>query len=240
MLDLVVFAPLLHELDRFVPRQDEGLDGQVFLADLLHLGLNAGQILVGQLGIAEIDVIVKAVLGRRAEGKIRLRVQPLDGLRHNVGRRMAQHMQFLVLRALGNGAVFVDDFHGNLLVLLVENKKRSTPPVLRGEAKGSTVPPGLGSASKNAAPLNGGCNGPARRGFAPALCGGKAGCGPRPLAAPYLAVRAALSAGRGSAGLSASTLLRDVGFTIHRRKTKVKSPAGVAGGCFRPPRFKNL
>jgi len=79
VLDLVVLLTLLHQLDGLVTGQDERLDGKILLADLLHLFFDGGQVLVGQLGVAEVDVIVEAVLGGRAEGKVRLRVEALDG-----------------------------------------------------------------------------------------------------------------------------------------------------------------
>ena len=111
VLDLVVLAALLHQLDGLAAGQDEGLDGKVFLADLLHLFFNAGQVLVGQLGVAQVHVVVEAVLGGGAKGKVRLGEQPLECLRHDVGGRVAQYVQFLFLRALGHGAVLVDDLH---------------------------------------------------------------------------------------------------------------------------------
>ena len=45
-------------------------------------------------------IIVEAVLGGRAEGEISLRIQALDGLRHDVGCGVADNVQFLILRAL--------------------------------------------------------------------------------------------------------------------------------------------
>ena len=117
MLDLVVLLALLHQLDSLVAGQDERLDGKILFADLLHFLLNGGQILVGQLGVAEVDVIVEAVLGGGAEGKVSLRVQALDGLGHDMGSRVAQNVQFLFLRALSNGAVLVDDLHNCTLLL---------------------------------------------------------------------------------------------------------------------------
>ena len=77
--------------------------GRFSLHDLLHLFLDGGQVLVGQLGVAEVDVVVEAVLGGGAEGKVRLRVEALDGLGHDMGSRVAQNVQFFFLRALGDG-----------------------------------------------------------------------------------------------------------------------------------------
>ena len=120
MLNLVMLLALLHQLDGLIAGQDERLDGKIFLTNLLHLFLDGGQILVGQLGIAEVNVIVEAVFSGGAEGEISLRIQALDGLCHDMGSRVAQNVQFLFLRALGNSAVFVDDLHCDTLLLLLD------------------------------------------------------------------------------------------------------------------------
>ena len=227
VLDLVVLAALLHQLDGLVAGQDEGLDGKVFLADLLHLFFNAGQILVGQLGVAQVHIVVEAVLGGGAKGKVRLGEQPLDGLRHDVGGRVAQYVQFLFLRALGHGAVLVDDLHkmappfgvapglarqgvrGGPYAAPPQKKTapsrcfsapEDVPAQTRDEAAiavqvSSTVPPELhaGKAARHSFPA---VTGRARRGFAPALRGGKAQPPGRPLAAPCRQGRRSLIPGR--------------------------------------------
>jgi len=116
VLHLVVLLTVLHQLHGLGTGQDEGLDGQVLLDDLAHLFFDVGQILVAQLLVAQIDVVVEAVLGGGAEGKVRLRVQALDGLCHDVGCGMADDVQFLVLRALVHMAVLIDDLHGCILL----------------------------------------------------------------------------------------------------------------------------
>ena len=115
VLQLELFAPLSHELLGVFPIEDEGLDRQILLDDLLHFLLNGFQVLLAQLAIAQIHVIVKAVLGSGAVGKVRLREEVLDGLSHNMGRGVADDMQFLLLGALGNGSVLVNDLHGFIL-----------------------------------------------------------------------------------------------------------------------------
>ena len=110
--------------------QDEGLDGQVLLDDLAHLFFDVGQILVAQLLVAQIDIVVEAVLGGRAEGKISLRIQALDGLCHNVSSGVTDNVQLLILRALVHMTVLVDDLHSRFSfdnVVLNKNKKRFTP-----------------------------------------------------------------------------------------------------------------
>ena len=111
VLDLVVLLTLLHQLLSLGTGQDEGLDGQVLLDDLAHLFFDVGQILVAQLLVAQIDIVVEAVLGGRAEGKISLRIQALDGLCHNVSSGVTDNVQLLILRALVHMTVLVDDLH---------------------------------------------------------------------------------------------------------------------------------
>ena len=113
VLDLVDFAALLHERDGFLARQGERLDRQVLLDDLVHLRLDLGEVALIELHIAQVHVVVEAVLGRRAVGKVRLRVQLLNRLREDMRRRMAQNVQFFLLRALSDNAIFVDDLHTN-------------------------------------------------------------------------------------------------------------------------------
>ena len=112
VLDLVVLLALFHQLHGLGAGQDEGLDGQVLLDDLAHLFFDVGQILVGELVVAQIDIVVEAVLGGGAKGKKSAsRIQALDGLRHDVGSGVTDNMQFLILRALVHMTVFIDDLH---------------------------------------------------------------------------------------------------------------------------------
>ena len=112
VLDLIVLVALFHQLDSLCAGQDEGLDGQILFGDLMHLLLDVGQILVGQLGVAEVNVVVEAVLGGGAEGEVSLRVEALDGLSHDVGCGVTDDVQFLVLRAFVHMTVLIDDLHG--------------------------------------------------------------------------------------------------------------------------------
>ena len=111
VLDLVVFLALFHQLHGLGAGQDEGLDGQILLDDLAHLFFDVCQILVAELLVAQIDIVVEAVLGSGAEGEISLRIQALDGLRHDVGCGVADNVQFLILRALVHMTVLIDDLH---------------------------------------------------------------------------------------------------------------------------------
>ena len=111
VLDLVVLLALFHQLHGLGAGQDEGLDGQILLDDLAHLFFDVCQILVAELLVAQIDIVVEAVLGGRAESKVSLRIQALDGLRHDVGCGVTDNVQFLVLRALVHMTVLIDDLH---------------------------------------------------------------------------------------------------------------------------------
>ena len=111
VLDLVVLVALLHQLDGLGAGQDEGLDGQILLGDLAHLLLDAGEVFVGQLGVAEVNVVVEAVLSGGAEGKVSLGVEALDGLCHDMGCGVTDNVQFLILRALVHMTVLIDDLH---------------------------------------------------------------------------------------------------------------------------------
>ena len=111
VLDLVALATLLHEGDGLLAGQDGGLDREVLLHDLAHLGLDGGEVLVTELGVAQVDVVIEALLGGRAVAEARLRVETLDCLGQNVGGRVANDLQLLFSRALGNGSVCVHDVH---------------------------------------------------------------------------------------------------------------------------------
>ena len=66
-------------------------EGQILLDDALHFLLHIFQVLVGELSI-HLNVIVKAVLDGRADGELNvlIGIEVLQGLRHDVGRRVAQ------------------------------------------------------------------------------------------------------------------------------------------------------
>ena len=126
VLLLILGVTLLHQLDGLVSGQDEGLDGQVCLDDLLHFLLDFQKVLVGELSVAEVHIVVEALFGSGAVGKVRIGIQMLDGLGHDVGGGVAQNVLLLFRGAFGNGAVFVDDFHSIAPFLSVGTQK-STP-----------------------------------------------------------------------------------------------------------------
>ena len=119
MLHLVLLASLLHQRDGLIPRQGEGLDGQVGLDNLPHLLLDGLEILVAELGIPQVHVVVEAVVGGGAVGKVRLRVQMLDGLGQDVGAGVAHDRQLLLRSADVHSAVAVDNLHTASLLILI-------------------------------------------------------------------------------------------------------------------------
>ena len=83
-LDLVRLVLFLHVFDSFLARQLKALELQLFLADLAHFGLDGIEMLLGKVERG-VKVVVEAVVDRRADGELDLRIQALDGLRHHVG-----------------------------------------------------------------------------------------------------------------------------------------------------------
>ena len=134
MLLFILGVALLHELDGLVPGQDERLDGQVGLDDFLHLFFNGQQILIGELFVTKVYIVVKALFRGGAIGKVRVRVQVLNGLGHDVGRGVPQNVQRFLRGALCYSPVFVDDFH-NISPFLSVGMQKSTP----GFSKGALV-----------------------------------------------------------------------------------------------------
>ncbi len=111
MLHLVDLPALLHQADRLRLGKGEDLEGQVLLHDLLHLRFDRGQILIGKLHIAQVDIVVEALVRCRPIGEMRLRVEVLDRLRQDMRRAVAEHMQFFFRRRFGYRSVVVDDLH---------------------------------------------------------------------------------------------------------------------------------
>ena len=111
VFDLVDFAALLHELDGVLAAKREGLNRQVLLDDGLHFLFDGLEVFVGELHVAQIDVVMEALFSCRAIGEMRLRIQVLDCLREDVCRRVADDMQLVVSGAFVHMTVIVDDFH---------------------------------------------------------------------------------------------------------------------------------
>ena len=111
VLEFILCVPFRHQSLRLFAGQDEGLEREVLLDDLPHLVFDALQVFVRQLGLAQVDVIVEALVGRGSEREVRFRPQMLDGLCHDVGRRVADDFQLFLRRADHGLAVGIDDFH---------------------------------------------------------------------------------------------------------------------------------
>ena len=129
-LDLIRLVLFLHILDGFLTRQLKALELQLFLADLAHLGLDGVEIFLREVE-RSVEVIVEAVVDRRANGQLDLRPQAFDGLRHDVGTGVP--VRFTVLR------VFKREFivFGHILLppkLIWGKTKTPYPCRFRGEA----------------------------------------------------------------------------------------------------------
>ena len=114
VLDLVLLAALLHEGDGLLAGKLEGAELEVLLDDLLHLGLDRGQIVLADLLVTEVDVVIEAVIGCGAVREVGLGIQALDGLRHDVSGGVADYVDDVLVRDLCDGAVVIQCLHVNL------------------------------------------------------------------------------------------------------------------------------
>lgn len=81
----------------FVIARFTTLKGMRCLDNFLHLGLEFGKIVRRNLTLRYKNVVIEAVFDGRANGELSLWENAQDGIRHQVGGRMAQHIQgFLV------------------------------------------------------------------------------------------------------------------------------------------------
>ena len=111
MLHLVDLSPALHQCNGLLPGQGIGLNGQILLADLLHLLLNGRQILIGELLLPQIHVVIESTLGGGSVGELGLGMQPQNGLGHDMGCRVADYMELFLLGNLPYMSVIVDNLH---------------------------------------------------------------------------------------------------------------------------------
>lgn len=88
-LHLIGFVFLLHNLNRIIRRKLKPLQRQRFLHDFFHFGFNFGERLRGER-LFRVEIVVKAVVNCRADRELRLWIQPLDRLRHNMGGRVPE------------------------------------------------------------------------------------------------------------------------------------------------------
>ena len=105
---------------RVVVRDHPAAEPLPLLDDLLHLLLELGQILRGERG-GHVEVVVEAVLDRRADAELGVREQVLDGLREDVRGRVPDDRQTLVGRRLHRlDLVAVGDHPGQVAQLPVD------------------------------------------------------------------------------------------------------------------------
>ncbi len=97
-LDLVVLALLLEQRDRLVAGGDDALETRVPRDDLAHPRLDGGEILGGE-GLVAGEVVVEAVLDRRADGHLRAGEQRLHRLGQHMGGVVADQVQRLGVAA---------------------------------------------------------------------------------------------------------------------------------------------
>ena len=109
--ELLFIVLTLHELQCFRYRQLEALNLDVFLDDLLHLGFDLCEVVVGD-GLRQLHIIIEAVIHSRADGELCARVQAVYRLRHDVGRGVpiCLFALFIVKRQNLYLAIFVE--HG--------------------------------------------------------------------------------------------------------------------------------
>ena len=111
VLEFVFRVAFRHQSLGLIVRQDEGLEREVLLDDLPHLVFDALQVFVRQLGLAQVDIIIEALVGGRTEREVCFGPQTLDRLSHDVSRRVADDFQLFLGRADDGLAVGIDDFH---------------------------------------------------------------------------------------------------------------------------------
>ena len=81
------------KLQRLLARDVDALETMVRLDLLLHLRLDARKVL-GRDAVRQVDVVIKAVLDRRAGGELRLRPEAQDGRGQHVGAGVTKGFNF--------------------------------------------------------------------------------------------------------------------------------------------------
>ena len=86
---------VLHQIQSLVFRQRKKLKRQRLFDDFFHLVLDFLQIFLCKRLLA-VEIIVKTAVGSRADCKLYVWIQPLDRMRHNMGRGMPKRLLALV------------------------------------------------------------------------------------------------------------------------------------------------
>ena len=87
------------ELERFVPRNFDPFERMVRFDFVFHLGLDLFEI-IGRDAVGKIDIVIKAVLHRRARSELRFRPDFQNRRRKYVRRRMTKTLDIRHCRAL--------------------------------------------------------------------------------------------------------------------------------------------
>ena len=88
VLGLEFLVEIADELHRFVARENEPLERFRLLDDGLHLGLDAGEVLLADR-LLQVEVVIEPVAGGRSEREPHSLIQPHHGPGHHVRRRNA-------------------------------------------------------------------------------------------------------------------------------------------------------
>ena len=97
VLDLERLAQVGDELPRLGDRQAEPLERLGVLDDPGHLGLDGGEVVLGEASSGHLDVVIKAAGGRRSKGEPHAGKDPHDGPGHDVRRRVPQDVECLAV-----------------------------------------------------------------------------------------------------------------------------------------------
>jgi len=114
-----------HQLG-LLPGDHGAAEGRVLLDDLEHELLDPAQVLLGEAGARLVEVVIKPVLDRRADGDLGARKEALHRIRHHVRGRMSDDRQAVGVaraderevsrrhRRVGDGRVQIDRATANL------------------------------------------------------------------------------------------------------------------------------
>ncbi len=97
VLDLERLAEVGDELPGLGDRQGEPLERLGVAGDLRHLGLDGGEVVLGEVPAGDHDIIIEAIGGGRPERQSDAREQPHDGPGHDVGGRVPQDVERLAV-----------------------------------------------------------------------------------------------------------------------------------------------
>ena len=93
-LELELLAAFLEERARFVAGLDAFVEGLIFLHDLAHFILDSGEVLRREAMAFQVEVVIKAFVGRRPDVEAGIRPKAQHGSGHDMGCGMANALQF--------------------------------------------------------------------------------------------------------------------------------------------------